>query len=185
MIRRLGGSLEEQIAGLLHDVSHTAFPMWLMMYLTWKTKITMNRCFGNGSSNLISPGYCIHTDSMMKTSYMTSKMDAAGAAGSFIMCGSHRLHASRLFSLWIWRSDRDWTILETGLTVAEGEICCTSAEHAEWFARLYYQEVIDFFMNPLNIYALCTLSQMLKEALDMRVIAGRDFSKPTRNCLRC
>nr|MDH3161777.1 hypothetical protein [Bacillus licheniformis] len=53
----------------------------------------------------------------------------------------------------------------------------TSAEHAEWFARLYYQEVIDFFMNPLNIYALCTLSQMLKEALDMRVIAGRDFFK--------
>ncbi|TWK80062.1 hypothetical protein CHCC20333_0614 [Bacillus paralicheniformis] len=25
LIRRLGGSLEEQIAGLLHDVSHTAF----------------------------------------------------------------------------------------------------------------------------------------------------------------
>lgn len=25
LIRKLGGSLEEQIAGLLHDVSHTAF----------------------------------------------------------------------------------------------------------------------------------------------------------------
>lgn len=25
LIRRLGGSIEEQIAGLLHDVSHTAF----------------------------------------------------------------------------------------------------------------------------------------------------------------
>jgi len=32
-------------------------------------------------------------------------------------------------------------------------------------------------MNPLNVYALCTLSKMLKEALDMRIITGRDFFK--------
>ena len=48
---------------------------------------------------------------------------------------------------------------------------------AEWFTKAYYHEVIDFFMHPLNIYANHQLTQVLKEALDEKIITLEDFKQ--------
>lgn len=73
LIRRLGGSLEEQIAGLLHDVSHTAFSHVADDVFNMENEDYHEQMFRNGSSNLISPGFWIHTDSKMKISYTMKK----------------------------------------------------------------------------------------------------------------
>lgn len=53
----------------------------------------------------------------------------------------------------------------------------SSIESAEWFVKTYYQEVIDFFMDPLNIYTYHKLSQSLMVALDKKIITLADFYK--------
>ncbi|NPC92964.1 hypothetical protein HOO54_12170 [Bacillus sp. WMMC1349] len=46
---------------------------------------------------------------------------------------------------------------------------------AEWFTDLYYKEVIDFFLHPLNVYGYNTLANTLKIAIDENVISLNDF----------
>ncbi|WP_412057036.1 HD domain-containing protein [Bacillus licheniformis] len=178
LIRRLGGSLEEQIAGLLHDVSHTAFSHVADDVFNMENEDYHEQMFWQWVKQSDISGilhtYGFHDEDILYDEQKWTLLEQAAPS----LCAD-RIDYTLRDSLAYGFGDpiEIGRFLETGLTVVEGEICCTSAEHAEWFARLYYQEVIDFFMNPLNIYALCTLSQMLKEALDMRVIAGRDFFK--------
>jgi HD superfamily phosphohydrolase len=61
--------------------------------------------------------------------------------------------------------------------VHQGKMCLQSIESAEWFVKTYYQEVLGFFMDPLNIYAYDKLSQTLKLALDKKIIMLADFLK--------
>lgn len=55
--------------------------------------------------------------------------------------------------------------------VIDGEIHLRNIAAAEWFVKTYYQEVIDFFMNPLNIYGYDVLAKILKAALDKTIIS--------------
>ena len=48
-------------------------------------------------------------------------------------------------------------------------------EIAEWFTETYYKEVIDFFMQPMNIYGNDMLAKTLKLALHKKVIHADDF----------
>ena len=43
LIKKLGGSVEEQIAGLLHDVSHTAFSHVIDYVFDNKMKVIMKK----------------------------------------------------------------------------------------------------------------------------------------------
>lgn len=43
LVKKLGGSVEEQIAGLLHDVSHTAFSHVVDYVLIIEMKVIMKR----------------------------------------------------------------------------------------------------------------------------------------------
>ena len=63
------------------------------------------------------------------------------------------------------------------LVIIDGNIILTSIDSAEWFVNTYYKEVIDFFMNPLNIYASQKLSYALKIALQKNLINLDDFLK--------
>jgi len=63
------------------------------------------------------------------------------------------------------------------MIVHQEKMCLQSIERAEWFVKTYYQEVLDFFMDPLNIYAYDKLSKTLKLALDKKIITLTDFLK--------
>lgn len=178
LIRRLGGSLEEQIAGLLHDVSHTAFSHVADDVFNMENEDYHEQMFRQWVKQSDIPWildtYGFKDEDILYDEKKWTLLEQPAPS----LCAD-RIDYTLRDSLAYGFGDQEeiGRFLETGLTVVEGEICCTSTEHAEWFTRLYYQEVIDFFMNPLNVYALCTLSQMLKKALDMRIITGRDFFK--------
>lgn len=63
------------------------------------------------------------------------------------------------------------------LVVRNGRVFPDGIETAEWFVRVYYKEVIDFFMNPVNVYGYEYLAQTLKAALKHNVIAAEDLLK--------
>ena len=48
-------------------------------------------------------------------------------------------------------------------------------EIAEWFTETYYKEVIDFFMQPMNIYGNDMLAKTLKLGSTQKVIHADDF----------
>ena len=48
-------------------------------------------------------------------------------------------------------------------------------ETAEWFVETYYKEVIDFFLDPLNVYGYEMLAKTLKLSLEKNIITPNDF----------
>ncbi len=51
------------------------------------------------------------------------------------------------------------------IIAVEGRMVLQNIEIAEWFTETYYKEVIDFFMQPMNIYGNDMLAKTLKLAL--------------------
>ncbi|MGN9866695.1 HD domain-containing protein [Bacillus swezeyi] len=178
LIRKLGGSLEEQITGLLHDVSHTAFShvaddVFQMDDEDYHERVFENRVRNSDIPDILDT-YGFTSEEILYDVHKWTLLEQPAPA----LCADRIDYTLRDSFAYGFADQADIrAFLRTGLTVFEGEICCTSAEHAEWFARLYYKEVVDFFMDPLNLYALFTLSQMLREALDTHLISKQDFFK--------
>ncbi len=61
------------------------------------------------------------------------------------------------------------------IIAVEGRMVLQNIEIAEWFTETYYKEVIDFFMQPMNIYGNDMLAKTLKLALHKKVIHADDF----------
>ncbi|MGL5557552.1 MAG: hypothetical protein ACRDC3_00285, partial [Paraclostridium dentum] len=63
------------------------------------------------------------------------------------------------------------------IQVVNGEIVTKDIESARWFLELYYTEVIDFFMNPINGYSYDKLSKAIKIAIDENELNLKDILK--------
>lgn len=151
LIKQLGGSLEEQIAGLLHDVSHTAFSHVIDFILENKAEDYHEEIF---------------IDVIKKSEI------------PIILKKYNYDYEHLLFYTWNLLGQASLDEIQKFLNdiiVHQGKMCLKSIERAEWFVKTYYQEVLDFFMDPLNIYAYHKLSQTLKLALDKKIITIADF----------
>ncbi|MEC0494282.1 HD domain-containing protein [Bacillus glycinifermentans] len=178
LIRKLGGSLEEQIAGLLHAVSHTAFShviddVFQMVNEDYHEQIFSGWVRHSDIPDILHTYGFSHEKLLYDDSKWTLLEQPAPA-----LCAD-RIDYTLRDSLAYGFAEKDEIaeFIETGLTVFEGEICCTSISAAEWFTRLYYREVVDFFMHPLNLYGLKLVSKVLKQALEMRLITKDDILK--------
>ncbi|WP_050980484.1 hypothetical protein [Alkalibacillus haloalkaliphilus] len=69
------------------------------------------------------------------------------------------------------------------LTVVNEKMYLNDLRVAEWFVETYYKEVIDFFMDPLNIYGNDQLAKALKLALQKEIISREDFLKEDEELL--
>ena len=175
LIKLLGGGIEEQILGLLHDVSHTAFSHVIDYVLEDELEDFHETLY----------------EEMVMTSEIPTILSQYGYNYKTILnMNSSRLEAS-LPSLCADRIDytlRDlyhcgYVSLQEiqsfiqDLSFVDNQIVIQSLDMAEWFTKAYYHEVIDFFMHPLNIYANHQLTQVLKEALDEKIITLEDFKQ--------
>ncbi|PPA71010.1 HD domain-containing protein [Jeotgalibacillus proteolyticus] len=175
LIRKMGGSLKEQIAGLLHDVSHTAFSH------------VVDAALENQEENYHE---AIFSDYIKKTSipailrkYQFDPHDVLGddSRWSILERPAPELCADRVdYTL------RDMTVYSIisleeahsfleSLIIHEGKMTLKNVESAEWFVRTYYQEVIGFFMNPLNVYGNTLLAEILKKALGKQILSRSDL----------
>lgn len=178
LIRQLGGSHEEQIAGLLHDVSHTAFSHVVDDVFNIENEDYHEQIFATWVSHSAIPEilhtYGFNHEELLDDDRKWTLLERPAPA----LCVDRIDYTLRdSFAYGFANKDEIATFLQTGLTVFAGEICCTSIEAAEWFTDLYYKEVIGFFMNPLNLYGLDTVSSVLKQALEMELISVQDVLK--------
>jgi HD superfamily phosphohydrolase len=174
LIRRLGGSVEEQAAGLVHDVPHTAFSH------------VADQLFARRGED--------YHEAHFERLVLRSEIPGVLAA--------HGLRVEPLLDHRRWRlleqplpelcADRiDYTLrdlLRLGaiapaevaaflptLTVSSGTIAVSDPEAALWFVRHFAEEVLDLFMHPLELFANATLADALRRGLTIGALAEEDL----------
>lgn len=182
LIRILNGSLEEQIAGLLHDISHTAFSH------------VVDYALENSDENYHETIY----DKVINESNIPKILKKYGydvknildeSKWSILEKKAPKLCADRI----------DYTLRDVykhekiskdeidnflkSLCVIDGEIVVKSLECSEWFVNTYYIEVVDYFMHPLNLFAYDRLAQAIRICLGNKELNKDDLLKEDKDVL--
>ncbi|ARJ20838.1 HD domain-containing protein [Bacillus mycoides] len=175
LIKKLGGSVEEQIAGLLHDVSHTAFSHVIDYVFDNENESYHEEIFSAVVKNSEIPailskhGYN-YEDILLDDSKWTLLEKSAPE-----LCADRVDYTLRdMFTYGYISLEEVHSFLEDLIEV-DGKMVIQNIEIAEWFTETYYKEVIDFFMKPMNIYGNDMLAKTLKLALHKKIIHPDDF----------
>lgn len=174
-IKLIGGSLEEQIAGLLHDISHTAFSHVVDFALNKSNEDYHEEIFerivetSDIPKILTKHGYDYKDILYNEKKWTILERSAPALCADRIDYTLRDMYSYGYISLVAIKNFLD------SLEVKDGEIVINSINAAEWFVNTYYKEVIGFFLNPLNIYAYNRLSNALKVALDNDIITLEDL----------
>ncbi|MGW5981818.1 HD domain-containing protein [Bacillus mycoides] len=175
LIKKLGGSVEEQIAGLLHDVSHTAFSHVIDYVFDNENESYHEEIFSAVVKNSEIPailskhGYN-YGDILLDDSKWTLLERSAPE-----LCADRVDYTLRDMYTYGYVSLEEAQNFLEDLIAVNGKMVLQNIEIAEWFTKTYYKEVIDFFMKPINIYGNDMLAKTLKLALHKKIIHPDDF----------
>ncbi|HFK1782360.1 HD domain-containing protein [Bacillus cereus] len=175
LVKKLGGSVEEQIASLLHDVSHTAFSHVIDYVFHNEDESYHEEIFSSVVKKSEIPailakyGYN-YEDILLDDSKWTLLERSAPE-----LCADRVDYTLRdMYTYGYISLEEVHSFLEDVIEV-KGKMVLQNIEIAEWFTETYYKEVIDFFMEPMNIYGNDMLAKTLKVALHKRIIHADDF----------
>jgi HD superfamily phosphohydrolase len=175
LIRKLGGSLEEQIAGLLHDISHTAFSHVIDFVFENKEEDYHEKIYNRVIVDSEIPhilekhGYN-YKDILLDNSKWTLLEQPAPE-----LCADRVDYTLRDMYQYGHISLKEVKNFLENLIVINGRMYPKDIETAEWFVETYYKEVINFFMDPLNVYGYDLLAKTIKLALDKNIIHLNDL----------
>ncbi|PHD19098.1 hypothetical protein COF37_25130 [Bacillus wiedmannii] len=175
LVKKLGGSVEEQIAGLLHDVSHTAFSHVIDYVFDNRNESYHEEIFSSVVKNSEIPailskyGYN-YEDILLDDSKWTLLERSAPE-----LCADRVDYTLRDMYTYGYVSLEEVHSFLKDVIAVDGKLGVQSVEIAEWFTETYYKEVIDFFMKPMNIYGNDMLAKTLKLALHKKVIHAADL----------
>lgn len=175
LIKKLGGSVQEQIAGLLHDISHTAFSHVIDFVFDnqdedYHEKIYSSVIIDSEIPIILAKYEYNYKDILFDDSKWTLLEQSAPE-----LCADRVDYTLRDMFEYGQISFEEVQDFLSNLIVIDGKMYLQSIEIAEWFVQTYYQEVIDFFMDPLNIYGNDILANTLKIALAKKIIGLDDF----------
>ncbi|MEC1290486.1 HD domain-containing protein [Bacillus mojavensis] len=183
LIKRLGGTIEEQIAGLLHDVSHTAFSHVIDFVFENKAEDYHENIFQQVIDQSEIPGilkkHGYDADGLLLNDTRWTLLEQPAPE----LCADRIDYTLRDMYQYGQITLREAEIFLDHLVVRNGRVFPDGIETAEWFVRVYYKEVINFFMNPVNVYGYEYLAQTLKAALQHNVIAAEDLLKTDQEVL--
>ncbi|WP_408006227.1 HD domain-containing protein [Pseudalkalibacillus sp. A8] len=183
LIRKLGGTIEEQIAGLLHDVSHTAFSHVVDQVLKMENEdyheqIKHSIIIDSEIPDLLhNQNYCLE-DILDDSNWPILEQSAPH------LCADRIDYTLRDLYEYGEISKREVENFINTLTFCKGKIHVTTCEAGEWFVQVYYKEVLDFFLNPLNIYSNHKMAEILGSAFEKEIINKDDFLKTDEELLQ-
>lgn len=184
LIRLMGGSLEEQIAGLLHDISHTAFSHVIDFVLGHENEdyheIIYKKIIDSSEIPQILRDYGYDYRDILFNESKWNILEQPTPK----LCADRVDYTLRDMYHYGYITKQEIESFLSNLTVLNGEMVLTSQPAAEWFVKTYYKEVIDYFMHPLGIYGNHQLSKALKLALELEEVQIDDFLKDDRYVLK-
>ena len=170
---KFNGNIEEQIKALLHDISHTAFSHVIDYILKnenedYHEKIQED--FLNDEELLsILRKYNLNIKRIMSKNYSFLDNELPELSFDRIDYTLRDLFRQKRIS------HKDVREIVNNLAVYQNKLCFNSLEIGKWFQKLYFQEVVEYFQNPLNMYINTMLCNLLTSALNEEIIQLQDF----------
>lgn len=178
LIKTLGGSIKEQIAGLLHDISHTAFSHVVDYALDYKEEDYHEKIY----------------DKVIKDSDIPKILNKYGYDHKNILGNDNKkytllekkaphLCADRidytLRDMYAYKSinKNDVGKFLDSLIVVDNMIAIDDIKIAKWFVNLYCKEVTEYFMHPLSVYGNNLLVNIIKITLKESILSLDDLLK--------
>lgn len=175
LIRKLGGSELEQIAGLLHDVSHTAFSH------------VGDYVFNNSEENYHEQIF----EKVLRESDIPEILSWHGYRIEEVINGDFKILEQPVPGLC---ADRlDYTLRDSyyaGLTsmaeikgfirqllIQDGLIVVNEQDKAEWINTLYTRLINEVFNLPLHVYANRVLTELIKSGLKSNELDIEDLQR--------
>ncbi|WP_374140781.1 HD domain-containing protein [Leptotrichia hongkongensis] len=179
---KFNGNVEEQIKALLHDISHTAFSHVIDYVLKNKSEDYHEKIqedFLNDEELLrILEKYNLNIKRIMSKNYSFLDNDLPKLSFDRIDYTLRDLFRQKKISL------KEIREIVNHLTIYQNKLCFNSLEIGKWFQKLYFQEVAEYFQNPLNMYINTMLCNLLTSALNEGIIQLRDFNFTDEYILR-
>ncbi|QNL47845.1 HD domain-containing protein [Olivibacter sp. SDN3] len=173
LVKHLGGNIEEQIAALLHDVSHTAFSH-VVDYLferegedyhedLFRTVILESAI----PDILLSHGY--HVEDLFTKAYPLLEQPYPYLCADRV---DYALRDSYMAGLMTIDEIRQFM---RELTIRDGRITCENNVKLQWFRAKFRQLNEDYFRKPEYLYVNHHLADLLHHALYLEVIREEDL----------
>jgi HD superfamily phosphohydrolase len=174
LIRQWGGSLREQIAGLLHDVSHTAFSHVVDYALDvgdedyheqWFERVV----YRTDIPDIIDRHHLPSASLLAEKHWSLLDQPAPDLCADRIDYTLREMFARRF----ITRSEIEQFL--ANVEVYEDKIITTDVDAALWFTRIYSRLVSDVFLDPQKTFADYQLAGALRIALQENILREQNL----------
>lgn len=174
LIRILGGDLQEQIAGLLHDISHTAFSHVVDYVLEnqeedfheyYKLRFLMDEELAK----------VLYSLELQPEDFVADRRFSLLERELPKLCADRIDYTLRDLIAWGKISQQEAQEFLNSLEVVGGTIAVNSVSQGCWFKNNYEYLNWHFFRDAKNMLANSAFSKLLKEALRIEVLQPEDF----------
>jgi uncharacterized protein len=175
LIRKLGGSELEQIAGLLHDVSHTAFShvgdyVFNNAEEDYHEQIFEKVLLSSDIPEILSwHGY--HIDQIINGDFKLLEQSMPGICADRL---DYTLRDSYYAGLVTIAEVKEFI---RQLLIQDELIVISDPEKAEWINALYTRLINEVFNLPLHVYANRILTELIKSGLQRNELNVDDLQK--------
>ncbi len=173
LVQRFGGNTAEQIAALLHDVSHTAFSHVTDYVFNRKEEDYHEQIFSdfiNASSipDILSR-YGYKVEELLTDNYSLLEQPYPN------LCADRIDYTLRDSFKVGWISLKEIQSFINQLDVRDGRIVCSEKAAMEWFREIFKKLNTHYFRKPEHLYANHRLAALLQQAIRSNVISEGDL----------
>ncbi len=173
LVKLMGGAIEEQIAALLHDVSHTAFSHVGDNVFHRKGEDYHEHIFEHfvrsSSIPAILQEYGFHCEDLFDNNYALLEQPYPYLCADRIDYTLRDSYTAGLMGL------ADIHRFISKLTVQNKRITCADPSSMEWFRRRFRKLNEDYFRKPEHLFANHHMAELLEHALYWDVIREEDM----------